>query len=277
MEQKDFYKILGLEKDADSQQIKAAYRKLAFQYHPDKNKDDPQNAEKMKSINEAYAVLSDPQKRREYDTMRQQFGSGAYNHFRNQYTEQDIFDGSDIFKIFEEMTRSFGFRGYDEIFREFYGNGYHTFEFKKPGFSARGFVYQGRGKGRRQVNNRHEQEPLSSPFAPKMGKFSRYLFKKISGVDFPEQGADRSDSIELTPEKAQKGGPHAYYDTRKKKKIVVQIPPGIREGKQIRLAGMGEEGKGGASAGDLYLKVTIKKSLMEKMKNFIHKHLELLK
>jgi DnaJ-class molecular chaperone len=269
MEQKDFYKILEIEKNADSRQIKAAYRKLALQYHPDKNRNDPQNADKMKDLNEAYAVLSDPQKRQEYDTMRQQFGSGAYNHFRNQYTEEDIFDGSDIFKIFEEMTRNFGFRGYDEIFREFYGNGYRTFEFKKPGFSARGFVYQGRGKGRRRSEASHDPEFLSSPSAPKMGKFSRYIFKKISGVDFPEQGADQFDSIELTSAEALQGGPHAYHDAQKNKKIVVKIPPGIAEGKQIRLAGMGGEGKGGAPAGDLYLKIRIKRSLLKKIGNFL--------
>jgi DnaJ-class molecular chaperone len=262
MEQKDYYQILGVEKNADSKKIKEAYRKLAFKYHPDQNKENPQNAEKMKAINEAYAVLSNSEKRREYDTLRQQFGSSAYSRFRNQYTDQDIFTGSDIFKIFEEMTRTFGFRGYDEIFKEFYGNGYQTFEFKKPGFSARGFVFNGRpGRG--------GQKQMESPLNKTMGKFSRYVFKKISGVDFPEDGSDISDVIQLTSEQAREGGPYAYLDSRKKKKLVVKIPPGIKEGQRIRLAGMGEEGKGGGASGDLYLKVQIKKPLLKRIKRFI--------
>lgn len=263
MEQRDFYQVLGVEKTADARQIKEAYRKLAFQYHPDQNKDHPETAEKMKAVNEAYAVLSNPGKRREYDAMRQQFGSSAYHHFRNQYTEQDIFDGSDIFKIFEEMTRNFGFRGYDEIFKEFYGNGYHSFEFRKPGFSARGFVYKSGPGGRRRGH-------MEAPFNKTMGKFSRYVFKKISGIDLPETGADITDRIQLTGEEAQQGGPYAYFDPRKKKKIVVKIPAGIQEGQRIRLVGMGEEGKGGGMPGDLYLKVQIKKSLFKKVKNFLN-------
>ena len=123
MSQRDYYQILGAEKNADSKRIKEAYREQAFRYHPDRNKENPEAAEKMKHVNEAYAVLSDPTKRRKYDTLRQQFGSSAYNQFRNNYSQQDIFSGSDINHIFEEMSKAFGFRGFDDIFKEFYGNG----------------------------------------------------------------------------------------------------------------------------------------------------------
>ena len=101
MEQKDYYKILGLDKDVGQKQIKEAYRKRAFKYHPDRNKEHPESAEKMKRINEAYAVLSQPEKRREYDMLRHQFGSSAYSQLRKNYSEQDIFTGSDINQIFE--------------------------------------------------------------------------------------------------------------------------------------------------------------------------------
>jgi len=87
---KDYYQILGLNKDASQEQIKAAYRKLAFQYHPDRNKEDPAAAEKMKELNEAYAVLSDPVKRKEYDTYRDSYGSFASQRFRENYSEEDI-------------------------------------------------------------------------------------------------------------------------------------------------------------------------------------------
>jgi len=110
MEQKDYYRILGVESNAGQKQIKDAYRKLAFEYHPDRNKDNPATAEKMKELNEAYAVISNPAKRKDYDALKQQYGSFAYSRFRQNYSEQDIFRGSDINQIFEEMGRVFGFR-----------------------------------------------------------------------------------------------------------------------------------------------------------------------
>jgi DnaJ-class molecular chaperone len=117
MKEQDFYKILGLEHDADARQVKGAYRELAFKYHPDQNMGNPEAAEKMKQVNEAYAVLSDPSKRREYDMLLQQYGSTAYQQFRNNYSEQDIFSGSDINQLFEEMARSFGVRGFFELLK----------------------------------------------------------------------------------------------------------------------------------------------------------------
>lgn len=262
MEQKDYYKILGLDKDTGQKQIKEAYRKLAFKYHPDRNKEHPESAEKMKRINEAYAVLSHPEKRREYDMLRHQFGSSAYSQFRKNYSEQDIFTGSDINQIFEEMTRAFGFRNYSEIFREFYGQGYRTFEFKKPGFTVRGFAFsRGLGKGK----HNQMQFPLQGAF----GKLYQYALKKITGIELPENGADINEIIHLDPIKAQEGGPYAYFLMKKSKKLVVKIPPGVREGQRIRLVGMGEDGKGGGMPGDLYLKVYIKRPLLRKIKNFI--------
>jgi DnaJ-class molecular chaperone len=260
MEQRDYYEILGVPSGATEKQIKAAYRKLAFQYHPDRNTGDPESAGKMKAINEAYAVLSNPSKREHYDDLRRQFGSSAYNRFRTNYTESDIFRGSDINRIFEEMARAFGLRGFDDIFNEAYGEGYRTFEFKRPGFSARGFVFTGplRGSARKQA------PPLV------LGKLSRYLIEKLTGVELPQNGTDVTEAIYLTPQEAEEGGPYPYYYRKKSKKLVVMLPRGLREGRRIRLAGMGEEGKGGAKAGDLYLTVKIKKPLVQKVKDWFH-------
>jgi curved DNA-binding protein CbpA len=97
---KDYYQVLGISKDAPSQKIKTAYREKAFLYHPDRCKD-PAGADQMKAVNEAYAVLSNPRKRKEYDLLQQQYGDAAYGHFRKSYSEQDIFKGSDIQQIFE--------------------------------------------------------------------------------------------------------------------------------------------------------------------------------
>ena len=120
MNQGDYYQILEVDRNVTPQTIKEAYRRLAFQYHPDRNRGNPSAVEKMKEINEAYAVLFDPRKRRDYDTLREQYGPYGYDRFKQSYSEQDIFRGSDINQIFEEMARAFGFRSFDEIFKESY-------------------------------------------------------------------------------------------------------------------------------------------------------------
>jgi DnaJ-class molecular chaperone len=262
MEQKDYYKLLGVEKDASPKSIKEAYRELALKYHPDRNRDNPENIEKMKLLNEAYAVLSNSSKRKEYDSFKERFGSGAYSQFRHTNSEHDIFSGSDILRVFEEMAKSFNLRGYDEIFKEFYGPGYQKFEFKQPGFFFRGFVFTGR-----LGTQKNRDQKISGPLS--LGKLSRYMLKKLTGAEIPQDGADIHDSVDISPELARKGGPYAYFHNRKSKKLLVKIPSGIYEGQRIRLSAMGEDGKGGGKPGDLYLKVRIRKPLLKKIKDFI--------
>lgn len=257
----DYYDILGIDENADSDRIKDSYRKLALRYHPDRNNGDKEAAEKMKAINEAYAVLSDPRKREEYDSMKHRYGSSAHSHFRHTYSEQDIFSGSDIHRIFEELSRSFGLRGFDELLREAERTGTRTFQFHRNGVTGRGYVFTG-GRGersRRKTDRTHQQ------FHPKgiLGKLAHYAFKKLSTIDFPERGKDIVDIIRLSPQNALTGGPLEYMHWRRDKKIVVKVPPGIREGQKIRIAGQGEEGNNGAEAGDLYLRVHIKRPLFD--------------
>ena len=259
MAQRDYYQTLGVEPGATAQQLKDAYRKLAFKYHPDRTADRPDSADMMKAVNEAYAVLSDPDKRRAYDGMRQRFGSSATGHFRQNYSEQDIFSGSDIQQIFEEVARSFGLRGFDDIFKDFYGQGHGAFRFDQQDLSGRGFfVFKGFG--------RPGSKPAHTPPAGKLGRLSRTLLEKISGVELPVNGTDIADVIQLSPEFAQAGGPFAYYHRRQDKKLIVKIPPGIRNGQKIRLSGLGNPGRGGAPAGDLHLKIKIKMPLAQKVK-----------
>jgi DnaJ-class molecular chaperone len=260
MTQNDYYQTLGIHNSADSKEIKEAYRKLAFAYHPDRNKGNPEASEKMKIVNEAYAVLSSPEKRQEYDALKQQFGADAYSRFKNNYSQQDIFSGSDINHVFEEMAKAFGFRSVDDIFTEFYGKEYRRFEFKRPGMFAQGFFFSGPLK-----RGKYDPSRLP-PLTGKLGKLSRYLIEKISGVELPGNGADIEDVIRLTPIQAQNGGPYAYFLKKRSKKLVVKIPPGVKNGQKIRLAKMGEDGKGGGMPGDLYLKVQIKKSLIQQIK-----------
>jgi len=105
--QKDYYKMLGLNRDASEDEIKRAYRQLALKYHPDHHPDNPKSEEKFKEISEAYAVLSNPKKRKEYD----QFG---HTGFKRRYTTEDIF--SDL--NFEELFRGFTFGFTKQVFRE---------------------------------------------------------------------------------------------------------------------------------------------------------------
>ncbi len=96
----DYYKILGINKNASEEEIKKSYRKLAMKYHPDHTKGNKEAEEKFKKISEAYAVLSDKEKRKQYDM----FGS---NGFHQRYSQEDIFKGFDFSNIFKE----FGFGG----------------------------------------------------------------------------------------------------------------------------------------------------------------------
>jgi len=260
MKQKDYYDILGLEKNASQKQVRDAYRRLAFLHHPDRNKDSPEAADQMKEINESYAVLSNPQKRREYDALRQTYGSSAYSQFRQTYSDQDIFKGSDIQQIFEEVSRVFGFRGFDDVFRESYGAGYRTFEFRRPGVYGRVFVggfRGGQGTGR------------SAPLGGYLGRLIRYGLKKKWGVELPERGKDLQDFIVISLDLARLGGRIRYLSRKTDKELFVTIPPNMRAGQQLRLKGMGEAGRAGGEAGDLYVTVRIRNLLIQKAKDLI--------
>lgn len=264
MNQADYYQILQVDHNATAAQIKEAYRHLAFKYHPDRNKENPSAVEEMKRINEAYAVLSNPAKKSEYDNLRGRFGASAYTHFRKNYSEQDIFSGSDINQIFEEMAKTFGLRGSNDIFREFYGKGFQQFLFKGPGFYSRGYVFRG-------PSQPGSQPRVQFPLSGNLGKVVRFMLKKIGGVELPEDGTDIHENLYLDARQALAGGPFAYYLRRRSKKLTVKIPPGIREGQRIRLAGMGEAGKAGGKPGDLFLTVHIRKPVLETIKAFFAK------
>jgi DnaJ-class molecular chaperone len=273
MSQKDYYKILDVDADSSQQQIKDAYRGMALRYHPDRNRDNPVVAERMKEINEAYAVLSDPKKRKEYDSLRQQYGNFAYDRFRQGYSQQDIFRGSDINQIFEELARSFGLKGFDAIFREFYGTEYRRFEFHRPGFFGRGFVYfsplSRRPPYTRQGAGQEKLGLSSLLLGGIIGKAVTYLLKRIWAVELPERGRDLHDVITIDPIQARMGAEVQYFNKGRSKDLVIKVPPGTRDGRCIRLRGMGAEGKGGAEPGDLYLKVRARRSLLQRIRNFL--------
>lgn len=228
MSQEGYYERLGLTKDAEQSQIKEAYRKLAFQYHPDRNPDDEAAAETMKSINEAYAVLSNTEKRAEYDRMRAMFGDRAHDQFRRTHSTEDIFRGSDINDIFETISRM---------------------------FSEQGFGAQ---NGQRQTfywNFNTAEAGESGNF-----KINNILLRKLMGTFMPVAGDNVKDVIWVNDSLARSGGPYAYESIWQGKKLVVHIPPSLRDGQNIRLNGMGKPGKNGGPNGDLLLRVRVRKA-----------------
>ena len=262
--QKDYYQVLGVERSAGQREIKEAYRRLAFQYHPDRNKGDADSVERMKEINEAYAVLSDPEKRSRYDGLHQQYGSYAYERFRQNYSEQDIFRNSDISQIFEEMARSFGFRSFDEVFRGSYGARPHTAEFRGPGIFGRVIVF---GAGSRRKEGAAAQVPEKPGIAARaIGKLAQYLLGKMVGRIAEGAGKDVYETITLDEREAVRGGKVVYLDQRRSRELSIAIPPGIKEGQVMRLRGMGG---GSPGKGDLYLKVEIRRPLLRKVRQFL--------
>jgi len=278
MMDKDYYKVLDISENASAEEIKKTYRRLAFQYHPDRN---PDSEETMKEINEAYAVLSDERKRKEYDSYRYRYGPSARDQFRRSYAEQDIFKDSDIYQIFEELSRAFGFSRPEDIFSRsnFYGNQYRTFEFKGPGFFGKGtFFFRQMQTGQQEQIKRSRygseemayRPSLSSGFFLKGLKlFQKHVAKKY-GLEMPENGSDWNDVIKITPEEAAAGGKvgYRYRQGNNPRDLLVKVPAGIRNGQKIKLKGLGEEGKYNGTPGNLYLKVKICVPILKRIAEF---------
>jgi curved DNA-binding protein CbpA len=279
MTEKDYYGVLGLSENATAEEIKKTYRKLAFQYHPDKN---PGSEERMKEINEAYAVLSDRKKRAAFDSFRQRYGPSARDQFRQSYAEQDIFKDSDIYQIFEELSRAFGFSRPEDLFsrNNFYGNQFRTFEFRGPGFFGKGtFIFRPMSAGyqeqMRRTQHQHESMPAEQPslssrlLVKGLNMFQKHIAKKY-GLEIPENGRDSYDVMKITPEEAAAGGKIRYCCLKggNPRDLLVKVPAGIKDGQKIKLKGLGEDGKNGGAPGALYLKVKIRIPLIKKIGRF---------
>jgi curved DNA-binding protein len=204
MQEKDYYKILGVNKNASINDIKKAYRKLAMKYHPDHTKGDKKAEERFKEISEAYAVLSDNEKRRQYDT----YGSAG---FQQRFSREDIFRGFD----FSDILKEFGFQN--------------------AGFSGEaGFG----GCGRKFSFGGHH------PF----GRFQQERR--------PVKGSDLVYDLGLTLKEIA-NGTQKTIDIRHRgqtEQLTVKIPPGMIEGKKLRIAGKGEASPLGGPPGDLFIR-----------------------
>jgi DnaJ-class molecular chaperone len=259
MAQNDYYKILGVDLKANQEEIRMAYRRLAFQYHPDRNKEHPEAAVRMKEINEAYAVISDKKKRAEYDAIHQCDSRTATNRFRKKYTERDIYGGSDIYRVFEEFSKTFGLRGFNEIIREVYGPACPPFQGKTNRAARR---------------DTWDPEPPGEKWTPPLGSMTRllqYTMKKMFGLKWPERGKDRSQRIVIDHKVALLGGKIKINDRREKKELIIKIPARMRDGKQIRLKGMGAPGKNGGEKGDLYIRIHLRRSPLQMIKKALRR------
>jgi DnaJ-class molecular chaperone len=271
MNQKDYYKILGIAENAGADDIRKAYRNLAFRYHPDRN---PGSEEIMKEINEAYAVLSNPAKRNEYDGLRQTYGSFARDRFRQTYADKDIFRDSDIGQIFEELSRAFGFSSPEDLFSRsnFYGSDYRTFQFRGPGFSGGAFFMYGpmRRVYQEQLKAADTRSLRTRTMLKGLNFFQKMAARKL-GIELPENGRDRYDTITITDEETS-GGKVRYLHKSGAvpRELLITIPPGTKDGRKIKLRGLGEEGRHGGEPGDLYLRVKVRAPLLKKLTRMFH-------
>ena len=217
----DYYNVLGVDKKASADEIKKAYRKLALKWHPDKNPNNKSAEEKFKKISEAYAVLSDTEKRQQYD----QFGSA--DQYRQQYSQEDIFRNFDI----NEILRGFGF----ETGR---GGGRTTFRTSRRG-----------GAGSR--------DDYDDPFAGLFGGGG--MGGRQQYANMPQKGQDAEYNLLISLEESVLGAEKkiSFQIENRVEDINVKIPPGISTGKKLRLPGKGLSGYNGGPNGDLYLNINV--------------------
>ena len=253
---KDYYQILGVGDSASQADIKSAFRRLAFKYHPDTNQSNKKQAEeKFKEINEAYGVLGDKARRQQYDfARRNQFAGAGYDtgYKGFQYSQQDIFKG--IFSnqaMFNELNRMFAQAGlrFDQDF------------FNRIFFEA--------GASQTAYQQQHPPSGVSA-YKPNWlerwlgritARIGKYVLRKVLGIRYeslPKQNLDQHIELEISPAEATAGGERniTYKRSKRTKKLVVKIPPGVRSGTKIRLKGMGKTEK--KKSGDLYLHIKVK-------------------
>ncbi|MCZ6554888.1 MAG: DnaJ domain-containing protein [Candidatus Dadabacteria bacterium] len=220
---RDYYKILGVSKNASKEDIKKAYRSLARKYHPDLNPDDKMAEEKFKELQEAHEVLSDEEKRKTYDM----FGSAEFRP-GGQTTWRRAGDPGG--SSYQYTYSSKDFPGFEDIFKDIFG-------FRGDPRARRG---AGRGAG---------------------GTF-RDIFSYASR-EKPTKGKDLEYQIEIDFDTAIKGGVRDISISRQKlnnvitEKLSVKIPAGVATGSKIRVQGKGESG-GRGNKGDLYLRIKVK-------------------
>ena len=277
--EKDFYAVLGVAKSASADDIKKAYRKLARELHPDHNPGNAAAEEKFKSASEAYDVLSDDRKRKEYDEMRSLFGSGAFRRGARAGGGQQ-FDPSDLFGSFGGAgggggagDRRFGGAGFSDIFSSIFSGGGATAGARRGPQRGRdveaevtldfAHAVQGttlpltlRSPGVCDTCHGSGAKPGTTPRTCPQCAGSGLITRNQGSFSFSEpcrecQGVG-SIVEHKCPECRGTGG------VTKNRTINVRFPAGVADGQRIRLSGRGEPGERGGPAGDLYVQVKVR-------------------
>ncbi|MEJ2656818.1 MAG: DnaJ C-terminal domain-containing protein [Desulfobacterales bacterium] len=281
MAEKDYYKILGVDKTASEEDIKKAYRKLAMKYHPDHTKGDKNAEEKFKKMSEAYAVLSDKEKRKQYDT----FGSAG---FQQRYTQEDIFRGADFESILNELfggsspfgaggRTGFSFGGGSPFGRyqrqrqaqpkgadleyelpltlqEVATGTQKVVSFQHKGRSEKLTVKIPKGmiSGKKlRIAGKGEPSPYGGPAG------DLYIISKVlASPVYDAQGYDLYINRDIKLTEAILGA-NISVPTLSGNELKLKIPPGTKHKTKMRLAGHGLPHMHGKGQGDLYVRIQV--------------------
>ncbi|MGL6106581.1 molecular chaperone DnaJ [Romboutsia sp.] len=260
---RDYYEVLGVDKNADEQTLKKAYRKLAMQYHPDRNPDNKEAEDKFKEINEAYEVLSDSTKRQTYD----QFGHAGVNG-QGGFGGQGF--GGQGFGGFEDV--------FGDIFGDMFGGGFSggrprrrgpergadmrqsiDITFEEAAFGKSTSIKVNRSEECNECHGTGSKAGTSKKTCPtcngagEVRTVQRTPFGNIASSRTCSTCQGEGEVVESPCPKCQGAG-----STRKVKTIEVDIPAGIDDGQMIKLSAQGELGSKGGPRGDLYLVINVK-------------------
>jgi molecular chaperone DnaJ len=252
-QQGDYYAVLGLDRNASQEDVKKAFRRLAMQYHPDRNKE-PGAEDRFKEINQAYEVLSDPDKRAAYDRFGHAGVGGAFGGTG--------FEG-------------FNFGGFGDIFDAFFGGATTrprrgpqrgadlrtsiTLDFEEAIFGAEREIEIARnevctvcdGTGA-EAGSKPERCP-SCNGAGEIHRVQQSIFGQFRNISTCERCRGEGKVISNPCQSCRGSGRQ-----RKTRKLMVKIPPGVDHGQPIRLTGEGDAGAGGGSPGSLYVVVNVR-------------------